>query len=132
MTKSYKQLRDLILKSEGRTLEDELEFGCRLEAFFSGEKLIMLEDLGQNILCLADDPLNRTVVSSKVYVEILGLPITLERVLGALGKEFVARVEGREEACIFGIMKGEVKWQLNEPLHEQSKETILKLIEILE
>lgn len=135
-SKTYQKLQELILKSEEKTLEDELGFGCRLEELSSGRQLRMLEDLGNNILCFKEGySLDKTTIPFKHSLEILGQDITLERVMVALGAKEISFMDfcRKKEGYLISEELGEILelWTLTLPAHQQSEETQVKLIEIL-
>lgn len=167
MTDNYKTLRDLILKSEGKTLEDELGFGqivlIEQKRFKTKNELYYHKVIGalesntfvdvptqgfvkeqihsemapcvKAITCGLDE---RTALKYRIEdVEILGLPITLERVLRALGKNLkfdvtynVCTPKKGAVMCIYDVNTSNeiLVWNLEE---NQTDETILKLIELL-
>ena len=123
MTDNYKKLRDLILKSEGKTLEDD--FIC---PFCSSRKVFKVGSFNHPyiyscIMCGHDN-----LVMNDLYLR----PITLSRVLLALGKAkgepFNATIDGGGNVAILPCLTG---WKLTENADKQPERTILKLIEIL-
>lgn len=128
---NYIILRNLILKSEGKTIEDELEFGC-----LGNDRHGCLFRLNDNDNWkLIDSPDGWGGHGYFDKTEILGLPISLDRVLIALGTLY----------CLDGLGHL-IKWDnlqksfaksagifldLRQPLYLQSPETIDKLIELL-
>lgn len=148
--KTYRKFQELILKSEGKTLEDELEFGCRIIVksglIKNSEQTIIDLDLDDTKLTNPEGCIKtiyKTDAGQDFYIEeiteILGQDITLERVLMALGENWFAGKGFKEDSkgIIFRQRKEEferwpiVLWNLCKPLHEQSEEALLKLIEIL-
>lgn len=158
--KTYQALRDLILKSEGKTLEDELIRGCYLKTpakkivVFShiikhdtGEKIVT-DSIGYQFkaptkawidyVCLKED---NTLYHYGMFdkSKILGQPITLDRVLMALGDDYYLRGDGvllkyfeySEDAEYELIKHLNLKMDLDKPLHQQSPETWESLIKIL-
>jgi len=104
MNQTAIKLRDLILASEGRTLEDELVFGCRvtdkLHQFFGKSdphEMTLVDGSPEYADCdgywFTHFRGNPTVhftlkeILNKDNFEILGQPITLNRLLVALGKK---------------------------------------------
>lgn len=153
MTDNYKKLQALILKSEGKTLEDELVEGSKFKVidmevleFIEYEEdevftMIKTEKLGGGKgYCSACDSSKEFVYhpddSRDAYlfdqgeIQILGLPVTLERVLAALGEEYTVDGKGRVREKS-SYENTDFYWIMGKPLHEQTEENILKLIQIL-
>lgn len=141
--KNYQTLRDLILKSEGKTLEDELEFGCYV--FWGEEKTIVS---WRNLKRYGLGGIGGEFFTDKLEknkIVILGLPITLERVLRALDQKFNSKeLQEEGENIIYSAFSDgaigtlgslfreeRISWQLCKPAHEQSDETIEGLIGLL-
>jgi hypothetical protein len=146
----YQRLRDLVLKAEGRTLEDELVVGAFIGIGYdlAPHQIKAIEEseygsLPHSITStygrinptssadFRDEHLYRT---ESGYWRIIGLPITLERVLMALGTKSTA--EYFASSFDGGIYMEDddwpvAKWQLGKPLHEQSANTIRQLTAIL-
>jgi hypothetical protein len=125
---SIGRLRELVLRSEGRTLEDErFTPGCLY--LIKGENYRLAEE---NLLFIqldhfyeSESGLRTCLQPKEEPYEILGLPLTLERVLRALGGYGLLSVDrGRfrfNENCY---------WTLCLPAHEQEEETLQALIDI--
>lgn len=153
MTESYKQLRDLILKSEGKKIEDELGFGCRIKKEgkvftltgkaqhpdywrLTDENGLIDEILLDGQACRCDHP-SPDKTGNDVLVEILGRDINLERVL----KRFTSISMPEVTLDIFGapalpgiqIRTKDIVfiWEIGKPAHAQSEETLKSLIELL-
>ena len=166
-TPEFKTLRDLILKSEGRNLGDELGEGCEIQFKDRGEvvkckfgELYRRKQDGEliwinEVYCEKGYTAKDGQICYKFYseesksfsgygymkVEILGRPISIERLLMALGEGYLISHDGRvyEEAWHSDNYQGSAEQSLMYqcelnlalPLHEQEPATINKLIEIL-
>jgi len=139
MTTNYKILRDLILKIEGETLEDELEFGCLIETispsgFINESYVIETKDNKRGKLELIrvfNEEVGTRSIPKVGLHEILGKDIDLARVLRALGKvKGTTKIEIYEDGSMWTEL-GNLSWDLDHPLHLQSEETITKLTELL-
>lgn len=132
--KTYQTFQELILKSEGKTLEDELGFGCRVIHKVNGEilKILGRKDTGEFSVRGEGGWYSTKDLD---YLEILGKDIALERVLRALIKKitskwFRSKKKEIQREC-FDLLMFNAKWDLGHPAHLQEEETLLKLIEIL-
>lgn len=157
---TYKTFQSLILASEGKTLEDELGFGCRVliqAKIHNGRnksdstipKIRYVTGLYEKSFwekSKCTDVWLASGCSSKRYkradFEILGQDITLERVLRALMENFkppnVPMITMYGDIVMFdarphgnGLGLPINNWELCKPAHLQEEETLLKLIEIL-
>lgn len=148
---TYKKFQELILKSEGKTLEDELGFGCLLQekgTELSYKVTHLYSDKNVSIIGVrSPSHLNPHIAEGRRRIEsrycleedfeILGQPITLERVLrvlrrkGTLHYDHCANDDDILPIYFSTCPEDEIFWQLCKPLHEQTEETLLKLIEIL-
>jgi len=109
----YIKLRDLILASEGS--ENKI-WWCPYDRIDTTSKYI-------------DDGKHRGCGNPVEYRE----PITLERVLRALGRRYPVKdvkVFGNGFISVYPL-EGWVKWKLCLPAHEQEEETLEALIDIL-
>lgn len=148
---TYQKLRDLILASEGRTLEDELEKGC-LVSLLNPSRSPWGDD---SIFLIIQEPrykysnegllatiYNEDYDETGVYpvvkhdLEILGRSISLARVLRALGMHGIENGDVDLTHSYDGWIRIEfhaftIKW-IEGPLHLQTPETWEKLVEVLE
>lgn len=158
MTDNYQILQTLILKSEGKTLEDELGFGCRLNLENRRELIYLTHmrikgsegkskielDLFSNSTGAYNEWIDEEfqkgfvtpLVNHKEFkdrFEILGKDIGLERVLRALEKHNPITYYLQTSGQIMDDEEGNLicEWELGKPGHKQSEETITKLIELL-
>lgn len=125
------KLRELILKSEGKALEDELVFGCRVYLKEKPKDLfVVLKEITLGELDLLSIPENYPTHFLGHYeeLEILGPPITLERVLRALGKKKKFSLRW-DDTVVLGTKNGEIYWNLTTTT--QTDETYTKLCELL-
>lgn len=149
--KTYRKFQELILKSEGKTLEDELIFGCRIKGNYSTPELRYLGEDKEYLTHGLVFPDGELLIVDKIKLsEILGQDITLERVLRALERNALfdyhkpktTTLNDTEDDILkyFVNYRGDLwhegmgwiaKWQLCKPAHLQEEETLLKLIEIL-
>jgi len=162
LNEKYQKLRDLILAREGKTIEDELEFGCHVyfcrldedHGWFSKEE-------GVGVITHTSPKKRSLYLLNKFHIdrdykgweqntksiscpldfteryEILGQPISLERVLRALDffrlGFFCATSSGRIycDHDDYRTNKEICKWSLGQLLHLQSEEVWDGLINIL-
>ena len=172
---NLQQLQQLILKSEGKTLEDELGEYCKFK--YNGEikEISKIYDIGKKgdlyhmeakdqcwikLVYRPNTVYERSAMHKvEVYVsgqpeahyggeqvEILGLPITLSRVLRALGKRELGDFKNILCQPILSDLRVFVQeatyekeighedlftWNLDHDYDGQSEETIQKIVELL-
>lgn len=138
--KTYRELQALILKSEGKTLKDEFEFGCD----YLGKN-------GDKFRCVKTEPgfvwgrlWRHSKLGKSIYKQytdcsfgILGQPIGIDRILKTLALiDVVWRLEPSSKYTVDIIFDTEetperIVWSLDLPAHFQEEETITKLTELL-
>lgn len=107
----------------------ELKFGCRILTTRGKELFVSNENID-------------IIKSFDTEIEILGRPITLEDVLVAMRKKHDRDItidargvflsyEDDEKLDTRNFLQTDFSWQLNKPLHEQSKETIDFLYDLI-
>ena len=141
----YQALYNLILKSEGRALEDELGEGCKVQ-FGSDVIKTVIHKTSEGWDCLLPNGLIVEFRSGEI--EILGLPISLDRVLRALSRTKPKKPFSYSSHCwirenfleievVRGVWSGrntqvfEINWQFRKPLHEQPEVVWERLTDIL-
>lgn len=157
---TYIKLRDLILKSEGKKLEDELGFGCYFKWNYDLWFTNCVKCVKDRIFAFScagsahswPDYMNENEQMAMRYqifnkddikeFEILGLPISLDRVLVALNKLYghivtyylssESELGVLEQDDPYHNFRFSLKVNLGQPLHLQPLETIEKIVEILE
>jgi hypothetical protein len=141
----YIKLRDLILASEGRTIEDELGFGCYVFHTFIIQKEKIWEKMGrvaqeydasggrcyQVVACEDNGPqFMCSFFSADDDVEILGQPIYEGRLLMALRGKGYYTIDINGDLNFEDELMG-ITFQLNKPLHLQKEEVWDSLTDIL-
>ena len=145
MTPTYRKLQQRILELEGKTLEDELGFGCGVRI----KPNVNPPTEGVQVIVGHEHELYRIVSEktgksfgtwvSPVHFEILGLPITLLRILKALGKNGhgghfilpsgdIARFTNNLYQDKWEVV---CTWNLDHPADQQHQEVQEKLITLL-
>lgn len=138
MTNNYKTLQSLILASEGKTLEDELGFGCRvkIKRLNNRQALMVSKKISSHGNCaVVLEGASQATPGMRLLEEdeILGKDIGLERVLRSLEKKEPFTFYVGSDGKLFDGDTDEVvlHWSLDKPLHLQSEEVFTKLIELL-
>jgi len=126
--KTYQRARDLILASEGRTLEDELGFGCLVNySTWKNCKIVGRGVESKDNYVVSYEYSNKSRFASvnveRNYFEILGLPISLERVLSSIRKPYTIYKHVEKDGVILIVCDDiRMDWCLNLTLHEQPQE----------
>jgi hypothetical protein len=147
----YIKLRDLILASEGKTIEDELGEGCyytlnghggllRLNGdnyvLNESKKGIYIDSICNHNSCQACGERIETKVNSFSFDKILGRSVSLDRIMLSLGLGYGILNLNGVRIFVYNRFRGQVRreiceWDLEHPLHLQSEEVWDRLIDIL-